>query len=477
MSGPERPQQVPPLTVAQLCARIKGALDAGFPAAISVAGEVSGFSDRTHWYFALKDEAALINCVMFANAAKKAGFTPVPGQQVVARGRADFYAPHGKVTLIVDRLEPLGQGSRELAFKALVEECRALGWLDPARKRPLPLLPRRVAIVTSMNGAAVRDVIVTMHKRCCAVPLLTLDVKVQGDRAVPEVVRALEYLSANAAPLGIDAILLTRGGGSTEDLWAFNDREVARAIVASSIPVVAAIGHETDVTLAELVADERCATPTQAAMRLSPDGAALARQVAALESRLGLLLSRQIRHEAQRTAQEARALAAALRERVARARARTDALVARVQRRSPRAVHAATLERLARARQSLVAALRNRLLCDDHESYVKRTHMGVRAGLGRANVHLEGLCNHLRAVGPLRVLERGYSVTLRADGRAVRSPAEVSPGEAIQTRVAEGVIRSVVWETAAPPPTRKPASASRPKREPDPSTPNLFGPP
>lgn len=475
MQGPQRPAEDAPLTVTQLCSRVKSALDAGFPATVRVVGEISGFSDRTHWYFALKDAEALINCVMFASQARRVGFTPRSGQQVVIVARIDFYAPGGRVSLIAERLEPVGAGARDLALKHLIEEVRGLGWLDPARKRPLPLFPRRVAVVTSVSGAAIRDVLVTMQKRCPAVGVLTLDVRVQGDRTVPEVVQALRYLSANAFRLGIDAILLTRGGGSTDDLWAFNDRAVAEAIVTCSIPVVAAIGHETDTSLAELVADERCATPTQAAMRLTPDGAALRRQVLSHESRLDLLLSRFHREHRQRLLMAARSLRAGVRSSVHRARSRVEDLSLRLARRSPAAVHARTMARLEAACRDLAGAMRSALARRDPSDLTLSLDRALKTRLREQCARADAAARHLQALSPLRVLERGYSVTMRADGRVVRAPNDVGPGEAIQTRVAEGVIKSVVWDTAAPPPKRNSTQRSKPKSPPQqPPAPGLF---
>ncbi|CAG0948562.1 Exodeoxyribonuclease 7 large subunit [Phycisphaerales bacterium] len=474
--GPPLPAEDAPLTVAQLCARVKSSLDAGLPASVRVAGEVSGFQDRTHWYFSLKDAAALINCVMFASHARRAGFTPKSGQQVVIVAKIDFYPPGGRVSLIVEKIEPVGAGARDLALKQLIEEVRALGWLDPARKRPLPTFPRRIAVVTSVTGAAIRDVLVTMQKRCAAVGVLTLDVRVQGDRTVTEVVQSLRFLSVNAAALGLDAVLLTRGGGSTEDLWAFNDRAVAEAVVNCSIPVVAAIGHETDTSLAELVADERCATPTQAAMRLTPDAAALRRQVLSHESRLDLLLSRLNREHRQRLLLAARGLRAAFQTSLHRARSRVEDLSLRLARRSPAAVHARTVARLGSACRDLAAAMRAQLARRAPDPLLATLDRALRARLREQAARTDSAARHLHALSPLRVLERGYSVTMRADGRVVRAPGDVGPGEAIQTRVAEGVIKSVVWDTTEPPTSKRtPAHRPKPKPPPAPPAPGLFG--
>lgn len=436
-----------PLSVSQLAGRIDAALGAGFPASVRVVGEVSGFRERTHWYFDLKDEGAVVNCAMFANAARKAGFTPRNGQQVVVKGRVDFYAKAGKVSFIVERAEPVGAGVMELALARLKEELRGLGYFAPERKRALPTFPRRIAVVTSRSGAALQDVLVTMGRRCRAVGVLVVDARVQGDGAAEEVARAIDRVGRGAGDLRVDAILVTRGGGSMEDLAAFNERVVADAIFRCPVPVVAAIGHETDVTIAELVADERCATPTQAAVRLTPDGTALLAQLAALGRRIGGAAGRRVAQERERLRSAERfSLFRAPGQFVGAARGRLEGMAvllarggagalrdarhgvqqgrARLRACHPAVVHSRTVERLSQASARL-----------------------VRAGGAIVGARVEALGameRQLRAVGPLNVLERGYSVTRRADGRVVRSAGEVRAGDAIETLLGDGRVRSVV---------------------------------
>lgn len=491
------------LSVTQLAARIEEAL-ARVVSPLRVIGEVSGFRDRTHWYFDLKDAQSIVNCVMFASAAKKAGFTPTIGQEVVATGRVEFYAKGGKVTLLIEKLEPVGAGALELAYRALCEELRNLGWFAPERKRRLPTFPRRIAIVTSKTGAALQDVLVTMHKRCPAVGALVVDVRVQGENAAAEIAEAIRYLSANAGTLAIDAILVTRGGGSMEDLWAFNERIVAQAIFECAIPVVAAIGHETDTTIAELVADERGATPTQAAMRLTPDRAALLHQLTALQRRLASDVSKRVRLDQERVRGLARhalfsdpgslverarkavnaldsRLSSAAGARLARARERLHRLEARLERRRPAAVHAATMARVESLAARLGLAMRVRL---DRRAVQAMSERLTRAGglaIREARSRLESAHRQLIAVGPQGVLERGFSCTMTEDGRALRSASEARAGSRLRTRLAKGEVRSIVEGGAsAPPPlpTSAPA-AERPRRlarpRQDPNQPDLFG--
>ncbi len=436
-----------PVAVSDLAARIQGVLARGFPRHVLVVGEVSGFRDRTHWYFDLKDSSAVVSCVMFASHARRAEFRPQDGQEVVCRGRVDFWPRGGRLSLQVDQIRPVGQGALELAFRRLCEELRAKGWFDESRKRPIPSFARRIAVVTSRSGAALQDVIDTTRRRCPSVELLVVDARVQGEQAAPELVRTLRALGTRAAQLGIDAILVTRGGGSREDLWCFNDRELARAIMESPVPVVCAIGHESDTTIAELVADRRCATPTQAAMALVPDAAALRRQIDAMRARMDALVRGRLeraRERVERAASRAcmrdgSGLIRVLRERIdqrartlqremvhamSERRGRLDRLSMRLERHRPAIQHARMQERLAARRERLRRAM---------ASVLERTRTALVAQERQIEI-----------VAPHRVLDRGFSWTTRADGSLVRSIGDVRTGEVIQTRVRDGTIRSRV---------------------------------
>ena len=295
-----------PLSVTDAAALIDGALRDRVPTGLKIVGEVSGFVERTHWYFSLKDENAVLSCVMFAAAIRTSPARPRNGEQVVATGRIEFFARQGKTQLYVSALQMVGVGGLEQRYRALCEELRGLGWFAPERKRRLPGFPRRIAVVTSRTGAALQDVLNTCKRRCPFVEIAVIDTHVQGADAAPEVASRIDWVSAHAGRLGIDALIVTRGGGSMEDLWAFNEREVARAIVECSIPVVAAVGHETDTTIAELVADERAATPTQAAMRLTPDRSALGDELSQVWARAKSILGRHLRNERRRLEAAAR---------------------------------------------------------------------------------------------------------------------------------------------------------------------------
>lgn len=452
-----------PISVSALAARVAGALTAALPVRIAVMGQVSGLRERTHLYFDLKDEHAVVSCVIFASAVRRLAARPADGLNVVLKGRVEFYAPGGKVSFIADACEPVGVGAMELEFRRLCEELRALGWFAPERKRPLPLVPARIGVITSRTGAALQDVINTARQRWPGARLALVDVRVQGEGAAPEITRAVRAAGQRG---GFDVLLLTRGGGSAEDLWAFNDRELARAIVESPVPVVAAIGHETDTTIAELVADLRAATPTQAAMRIVPDAAALAREAANASRRLGLLCDRLL----ESTRHRLRAVAshplladpgslvamgrARVREhhtgltRVARARLGRDRLrlaraSASLQRHRPEAIFArrsVLLDQCAR-RLARAALARARI---DVEPLAGRLARTGAAMARRSEAALRASEQRLGAVGPASVLRRGFSITLGPGGSLVRSPRDVRPGDRVVTRTGEGEFGSIV---------------------------------
>lgn len=495
ISGPPKPGTAGerPLTVSQLGAMIDGALREAMPKRVRVIGEVSAFNERTHWYFSLKDAGAVVSCVMFAAGARAVPFKPVPGQEVVATGRIEYFAKQGRTQFYVEKLEPVGAGALDLEFKRLCDRVRTLGWFAPERKRPLPAFPRRIAVITSKTGAALQDVLHTMQRRCPSVGVLLVDVRVQGGSAARAVARALSYISLHHAALGVDAVLVTRGGGSKEDLWAFNDFDLARAIVECSIPVVAAIGHETDTTIAELVADERCSTPTQAAVRLTPDTGALAEQLGSRASGLISSMRRVVRQQSRRVeaasqrqvfvepasltvhartrlAQSLRLLRGAVRARVQDAASRLEHASARLEAHRPATLYTRRHDTLFRAETGLVAAMRGALARVNLLEKSRGLHAGMNRALERCSMVVDSHERAIQLVGPAAVLGRGYSCTLRADGTWVRSVRDVQPGDHIKTVVVDGSFQSVVGAgapgrstlpVAAP---RRPGAASLPKR-------------
>ena len=416
--GPDEiPKSPDHLTVSEVAELIRTTLELQVPSPLRVIGEVSNLSCRKHWYFSLKDEQSVLSCVAWVSAARTFGFVPEEGTEVVATGHVSHYGPQGRTQFYVNSLEPVGAGALELKFRAMCDELRRLGYFEDSRKKPLPVFPRRIAVITSKAGAALQDVIATAAQRCGAVGLILVDVKVQGDGAAEQVAAAIRRVDKAAAGLGVDAILVTRGGGSTEDLWAFNERAVADAVFNCRLPLVAAIGHESDTSVIELVADLRAATPTQAIMRLIPSAQEMGAQLVHLDGRLRMLVRRLVEREGQRLDVAAR-----------------SALL-----RDPTAL-------VTRAREGL-AGLAGRL--DRATSVHFRRQKDRVAALGR----------QLEAVDPHRVLERGYSYTTSADGSLVAAVGDVREGDAIVTRVKDGSIDSIVGKDGKGPKPRRPRPA------------------
>lgn len=481
MAAPRRavaptPDSATPWPVSKLAGEIDGALRRGVPGPVRVIGEVSGFRDRTHWYFDLKDENAVVNCVMFASAARKVNPPPRDGEQVIVRGRIEFYSKGGKVSFILDSLERAGEGPLDRAFRELCATLKAEGYFAIERKKPLPRFPRRIAVITSRSAAALQDVINTAQRRCPAVGLLVVDVPVQGDAAAPEIASAIDRISKHHARLGVDAIILTRGGGSKEDLWCFNERRVADAIFRCTVPLVAAIGHETDTTIAELVADERCATPTQAAMRLTPDVRELLRQLDSSERRLATALARGAELARRDVELSGERLETAARDAIATLRTRAHQLELRLERVRPQAVHARMIARLAAADDRLSRAIASRLDPTRINASADRLERSAHRLRDQHRARIDALDKHLAAISPKRVLERGFSITAAADGRLIRSTRDVSRGDTLTTHVTDGTIASVVGESDQPAPRPSPRPSSRPAKRTKPAAdePGLF---
>jgi exodeoxyribonuclease VII large subunit len=438
------------LSVGRLSALISATLERGMPASIRVRGEVSNLSARNHWYFSLKDDEAVIGCVAWASTVRRFGFRPGDGDAVIATGHVGHYATQGRTQLYVTALEPAGEGLLERRFRALCDELRRLGYFDDDRKRPLPVFPRRIAVITSATGAALQDVVATAAARCRAVGLHVVDVRVQGEGAAEAVAEAVGRVDRDRDRLGVDAILVTRGGGSIEDLWAFNERVVADAVLRCHLPVVAAIGHESDTTVIELVADRRAATPTQAIMHLVPDGADLARQVEHLQHRLRSLVRRRLERERER-------LDAVVRHELF---ARPEVLVERGRRQLEhlelhfrRALRLRTADdraRLALLADRLLRAVRRRI---DQRDRVRRlehdVHRAAARAVERTRRDVDRLAARLDAVDPRLVLARGYSYTVTAAGTLVRRVGDVGEGDLLDTHVADGSIRSTVGGSRA----------------------------
>lgn len=444
-SQPAASTDARPLTVSQASDLIKNTLERHTPGSLRVVGQMSNLSARDHWYFSLKDDKAVLPCVAWKTTVAKLAFRPTDGDEVVVSGHLSHYGPQGKTQLYVSAITPVGAGALELKFRALCEELRKLGYFDDARKRPLPMFPRRIAVVTSSGGAAVHDVINTAAQRCKAVGLLLVDVKVQGEGAAEDVARAIKWVDARRERLAIDAIIVTRGGGSIEDLWAFNERIVADAIFHCHLPIVAAIGHESDTSIAELVADVRASTPTQAAMRLVPAASELARQVHHVAQRIDALLARMLERRREATSRGDADLRRSVVALIADRHVRLQRAMARLARLRPEAVLAQRSARLVMQANRLHAVVARRLDVRSPMLASQRAlHQAMVRHLRRLRERIISGEKRLTAVDPHGVLRRGYSITSNAAGEVIKSVDDVRTGEAITTRVRDGAFRSLV---------------------------------
>ncbi len=435
-------------TVSELTAAVGALLEREFQD-IWVAGEISGVRPAAsgHVYFTLKDDDALLHCVVFRSALRYLRFKPQDGLAALARGRLDVWPARGEYQLLVEYLEPRGLGALQFAFEQLKKKLAAEGLFDPARKRPLPRLPRRIGIVTSPAGAVIRDMLNILERRFPGLHIRLYPALVQGEGSVEEVCQGLEYFSRSG---WADVVVVARGGGSLEDLWTFNEEAVARAIAACAVPVVSAIGHETDVTIADFVADLRAPTPSAAAEILVPTREQTLEQ-------LRHLLERGAQAARFRLAQAARALdqrgmaraGAMLGRRLGRALQRVDESEARLRERVRAALE---------TRRRRLAELGARLRARDVRLRLSgvRTRLGalsaachLRLGeqLARAQRRLGTLSARLTSLSPLAVLERGYAIVQDEAGGIVKDAAAAPPGASLGVRLARGRLKVTVRES------------------------------
>ena len=429
-------------TVSDLNQTVRGLLEQALPL-VWVEGEISNLARPRsgHLYFTLKDPDAQVRCALFRNRAMRLRTTPANGDQVRLRARIGLYAPRGEYQLIAEHLEPAGDGALQRAFAELKARLEREGLFDPAYKQALPTLPRRIGVITSPTGAAIRDIVSVLRRRFPALPILIYPVAVQGAQATPAIVEAIQRADQRQE---VDALIVGRGGGSLEDLQAFNDEAVARAIHACSLPTVSAVGHEVDVTIADLVADERAATPSAAAERLSPDGEALGRRVQQQQARLNKGLSRVLGERRERIHRLTRRLNAQHPGRRLRDRAqRLDELDQRL----GRAVRARMAERrrhVERVHQRLLAqnpTPRIQRLSDTTDQLARRLDRGVRELITRKRTRVEAQARTLDSLSPLGTLARGYAIVQPRDGQAVIHRAtDVAVGDPVRARLREGTL-------------------------------------
>ncbi|MFO0334303.1 MAG: exodeoxyribonuclease VII large subunit [Pseudomonadota bacterium] len=431
-------------TVSRLNREAKLLLESGLPA-LWIEGELSNFARPSsgHWYFSLKDAGAQVRCAMFRNANARVRVSPRDGLHVLVRARVSLYEARGDYQLIVEHLEEAGEGALRRRFEELKARLAAEGLFDAERKRALPRLPRCIGVVTSPSGAAVRDVVHVLQRRFPAVPVLIYPTAVQGAGAAAEIAAAIRRASAGGL---VDVLIVARGGGSLEDLWSFNDEEVARAIHACAVPVVTGVGHEVDFTIADFVADVRAPTPSGAAELVVPDRAEWSRAFVALERRLAGALDRARAERAARVRWAARRLEQLHPgNRLAERAQRVDELEARLRRGLRRRVaDAATrLARLDAELRGRSPAARLAALEARRAALAARLRVTLQARLEAARSRHALAARALHAVSPLATLDRGYSIVER-DGRVVTAADAVAPGDTIRARTAKGAIVATV---------------------------------
>lgn len=441
-----------PVSVSELTSAIRGVVEKRF-ATVWVEGEISNFRAHGsgHWYFTLKDEFAQLRAACYRSSNQRIRFRPEDGLQVRARGRLSVYEPKGEYQLIVETLEPVGAGALQLAFEQTKARLAAEGLFAEVVKRTIPMFPRRIGVITSPSGAAIRDILNVISRRTRTVHVLFVPARVQGEGAAQEVVRAIKFLNEFHAralregnpEAGIDVMIVGRGGGSIEDLWAFNEEVLARAIRSSTIPVISAVGHETDFTIADFVADLRAPTPSAAAEIVAAHEA----QLCSLLSTLTTNLARSIRFRIAGSRNEAQELALspsfdAVIGRLRNAMSRTDdadhrlhtvitAALQRAQRRLGAAAHSLSPAQL---RSAASAALTR------FASLTKARDAAVTARLELARKQLGVAAAALDAMSPLKVLERGYAIVRDAEGVVVREAASTAIGDALRVRLWKGAL-------------------------------------
>lgn len=411
-----------------------------------ISGEISNFTQPAsgHWYFTLKDDTAQVRCAMFRNSNRRVTFRPQHGQQVLVRANITLYEPRGDYQIIVESMQPAGEGLLQQKYEQLKAKLQAEGLFDQQLKKPLPSPAHCVGVITSKTGAALHDILHVLKRRDPSLPVIIYPTAVQGDDAPGQIVRAIELANKRNE---CDVLIVGRGGGSLEDLWSFNDERVARAIFASRIPVVSAVGHETDVTIADFIADLRAPTPSAAAEMVSRNQQELLRQIQSVQQRLGMAMDYflanhtrrltllhhrlqqqhpQLRLARQQTALERlqQRMNLAIDSQIKRTNKRQVRLLQRLNQQNPQ-------PRIHRV-QSRIQHLEHRLA-----EHVHSRLSAMRERFGNAVTHLE-------AVSPLSTLARGYSVTTVTDGKVLKKVKQVKTGDVMTTRLEDGWVKSAV---------------------------------
>lgn len=448
-SSQSRQQQI--FTVTRLNSAVRMILEQDL-GLVWLTGELSNLAmpSSGHWYFSLKDISAQVRCAMFKGNNRRVPFRPQDGMQVLVQARVSLYEPRGDYQLIIESMQPAGDGMLALRFEELKRRLGAEGLFDEGRKRPLPREPRAVGLVTSATGAALHDMLTVLGRRAPDLPVFIYPTQVQGSAAIGQIVSAIALANRRAE---VDVLIVGRGGGSLEDLWCFNEEAVARAIAHSAIPVVSAVGHEVDVTISDFAADLRAPTPSAAAELVAPDRSARAQRLVHLKQRLVQAISRR-----QTAARHGFALLQKRldhqdpKRRLEQQSQRLDELSGRLQQLLNLRLHQgerrlANLElRLqARSPEKLLAAGKRR-----HQLAQERLHTLMNKRQDLAAHRLAMLSARLDGISPLATLGRGYSITRTPSGEVISRAAQVSPGQQLVTTLAEGSLRVRVEEVHNP---------------------------
>lgn len=441
----EQATQQAVISVAELNRLARSAIERGVPL-VWVAGEISNFKryDSGHCYFTLKDAAAQVDAVMFRHKAQYLDWIPQNGMQVEVRATATVYEARGKFQLVVDAMRRAGLGALYAAFEKLKAKLEAEGLFDPAVKRALPPFPRVVGVVTSPQAAALRDVISALRRRMPGIAVIIYPTPVQGEGAGAKIAEAISLAGQRAE---CDVLIVCRGGGSIEDLWAYNEEAVARAIRACSLPVVSGVGHETDFTIADFAADLRAPTPTAAAELVSPDGVKLRRDTALLGQQLSRVFARLLEDRMQRLDYLSRRLTHPG-ERIRNQEVHLQHLASRLHGGWRRATEEQSWALRDAAQRLRAAAPDVSLMVQQQQELARRLRGIARERMGIAVERLAGIRAHLLHLNPQRVLERGYSITETADGRIVRDGAQLAPEQELKLTLARGWARVKVKDRA-----------------------------
>ncbi len=437
-------------SVSQLNRQVKRLLESHF-SFVWVEGEISNFVQpgSGHWYFSLKDDAGQVRCAMFRNRNQRVQIKPGNSQQVRIRARVSLYEGRGEFQLIVEHMETAGAGALQLAFEQLKQKLSVEGLFDSERKRPLPEFPTHIGIVTSPTGAAIRDIVSVFQRRFPAIQLSILPVAVQGEESAPAIVKTLEH--ANSIQPGFDALILARGGGSIEDLWSFNEESVARAVAASKIPTVSAVGHEIDFTICDFVADLRAPTPSAAAELLSPDCVELSYQFANLDVSLQRAQRTLITHASQQLKNLSRLLrhpGDLLQDQYQRLDQLELSLKRCIQNRLKQHMQSIIMHRSSVSKLSPAARLTTmRTNLVNLDMRVKKAAVHSIENLRRQTEKYAAL---LASLGPQATLKRGYAIVSDAQGRVIQRFTEVHQGDELHTRLASGKLVSTVSSTDGP---------------------------